>query len=140
MSHVIIREATIQDVVYVIPKSEVAQMPNADKVLTQYITLSDRAYIGEVDGACVCVWGVMRQSLLSDRGYIWLLTTEAAEEHKFLLIRYSQRIIENLLHRYKVLAGECVISDHRARRWMKFLGAEFSQAEGRTVPFQIMSK
>lgn len=136
MSEVVIREATIQDA------HDVAQGPLMKQLtpLIGYMTMSDRTYVGIVDGEIVCVWGVLRQSLLSTRGYLWLLTTEKAEEHKFLLIRWSQRIIENLLKRYSALIGECVIEDERARRWMRFLGATFSHPEGKTIPFQIVGK
>lgn len=137
MTDVIIREATFEDACFAVQKSIFAGMQDSIGALTGYMTMSDRCYVGLIDGQIVCVWGVMRQSLLSDRGYLWLITTEAAEEHKFLLIRYSQRIIENLLKRYAVLTGECAISDSRARKWMRFLGAEFSQPEGKTIPFQI---
>ncbi len=137
MSEVIIREATFEDICVTVENSAFANVQGSIGALTGYMTMSDKCYVGVIDDLIVCVWGVMRQSLLSDRGYLWLITTEAAEEHKFLLIRYSQRIIENLLKRYRVLTGECAISDSRARKWMRFLGAEFSQPEGKTIPFQI---
>lgn len=134
MSEVVIREATLADAMSV---GKIEALESKVRALVGYMTMSDRTYVGQVDDSIVCIWGVMRQSLLSDRGYLWLLTTEEAEAHKFLIIRYSQRIIENLLKRYRVLIGECAIGDHRARKWMRLLGAEFSSPEGKTIPFQI---
>ncbi len=134
MTEVVIREATLEDAIIIGRIDALAEKVNS---LIGYMTMSDRTYVGTADDKIVCIWGVMRQSLLSDRGYLWLLTTEAAEDHKFLLIRYSQRIIETLLQRYAVLTGECQIGDARARKWMRFLGAEFSFPEGKTIPFQI---
>lgn len=133
MSEVVIREATSADV------SVVAKLED-QKPLVGYMTMSDKTYVGVVDGQIVCVWGVMRQSLLSDRGYLWLLVAPAAEDHKFLIVRYSQRIVENLLNRYKSLVGECVITDKRAQKWMRLLGAQFGYPEGKTIPFQIERK
>lgn len=137
MSEVLIREATVQDALFALEKSIFADVQQADKALVGYMTMSDRTYVGLVDGEIVCVWGVMRQSLMSDRGYLWMITAAAAEEHKFLIIRYSQRIIENLLKRYRVLIGECAVGNSQARKWMRLLGAEFSPPEGQTIPFQI---
>lgn len=133
MSEVLIREATLGDVA-------VAAKLEHQKPLVGYMTMSDRTYVGVVDGRIVCVWGVMRQSLLSDRGYLWLLVTPAAEDHKFLIVRYSQRIIEQLLKKYNSLVGECALLDERARKWMRLLGAEFGPPEGKTIPFQIERK
>lgn len=140
MSEVIIREATMGDVAVILANSAFAVDATATTALTGYMVMSDRTYIGLIDGQIVCTWGVMRQSLLSNQGYLWLLTMKEAEEHKFLLIRYSQRIVQKLLKRYDVLAGECVLEDARAQKWMKLLGATFSFPEGKTIPFQIVGK
>lgn len=136
MSEVRIRKATLQDVVDITQGG----MGKHYKSLSGYMTLSDRCYVGIIDDEIVCVWGVMRQSLMSSRGYLWLLTTEQADAHKFLLIRWSQRVIERLLTNYSCLIGECEISNHQARRWMRLLGATFSPPEGRSIPFQIVGK
>lgn len=140
MSKVWIREATQADALQALEKSIFADTAWANKALVGYMTMSDRTYVGIVDGEIVCIWGVLRQSMLSDRGYLWLIVTEASEDHKFLIIRYSQRIITELLKRYHVLWGECKTSDSRARKWMRLLGASFSQPEGPTIPFQIVRK
>lgn len=131
-----IREANIQDAVNVAS----GELGHCYTALIGYMTMSDRTYVGVVDGEIVCIWGVLRQSLMSTRGYLWLLATPGADEHKFLLVRYSQRIIERLLVRYTSLIGECAIEDDRARRWMKWLGATFSEPAGKTIPFQIVGK
>lgn len=108
------------------------------KALKAYIRVSQKVYAGIVDDDIVCVWGVIRQSLLSDRGYMWLMVTERADEHKFLIVRHSQRIIEELKKDYSILCGECLLDNHKAQKWMKLLGASFSFPEGNTVPFQIV--
>lgn len=109
-------------------------------VTNKYIQMSERAYAGYVEGKIVCLWGVIRPSILSNRGYMWLLTTEEAEEHKFMLLRLSQRIIEDLATQYAVLCGECLVGDHKARKWMTLLGAKFGEVEGKSIPFQIVKR
>lgn len=140
MSEVVIREADMVDALQALENSSFADRYGSRKALSGYMVMSERTYVGAIDDEIVCVWGVMRQSLLSNRGYLWLFVTEAAEAHKFLLLRYSQRVIEHLLDRYHVLVGECSIGDSRAQKWMKFLGATFSYPEGEMVPFQIVGK
>lgn len=138
MSEVWIREATSEDALFALEKSIFAKEHNAQTAMITYMSNSEKVYAGLIDGEIVCIWGVMRQSLLSGRGYLWLIVTEAAESHKFLLVRYSQRIIERLFDRYTVLIGECSVNDARAKKWMRLLGATFSHPEGGLVPFQIV--
>lgn len=134
MTEVWIREATVEDIGICSGRHE------NTIALAGYMTMSDKTYVGLVDGEIVCIWGVMRQSLVANRGYLWLLVTEKAEAHKFLIIRYSQRIIDQLLNRYSMLIGECTIGDYRARKWMRLLGATFGQSDGKLIPFQIERK
>lgn len=140
MTAVWIREATIEDARLALERSAFAKHEGSLPAVVGYMTMSDKSYVGLADGQIVCIWGVLRHSLLSDRGYLWLVVTEKAEEHKFLLIRYSQRIIESLFKSFRVLTGECLVGDWRARKWMTLLGATFGPVEGKTIPFQIEGK
>jgi len=46
-------------------------------------------------------------------------------------------IIEELLKEYSLLVGYCVVGDDRAIRWMKWLGAQFTEVDGTKVKFVI---
>ena len=127
----------VKDVLHILEYTADGRTETHEKAVRVHVKASDKAYAGTVDGDVVCIWGVIRQSLLSDRGYIWLLTTDRAEDHKFLLIRYSQRIIERLKDNYTVLCGECRLGDYKAMKWMRLLGAHFSEPGSQTIPFQI---
>ena len=121
----------------VVARSRVADVPLATSKMLDYVQHSSQIFIGRVDGVIACMWGIIRPSILSGEGYIWLLTTDLAEEHKFLLIRHSQLHIKRLLTSYSILIGDCAIEDVRAHKWLKFLGAKFDFPVGHTVPFRI---
>src|SRR5712664_493386 len=60
------------------------------KVLEQYLTFSAKLCIGSVDGKLCCAWGLIPPSMLSERAYLWLFSTELVGEHKFMFVRNSQ--------------------------------------------------
>lgn len=128
---------TVADVVGRSPISDVA---DAERTLIGFICSSDSTWIGSVDGQVACIWGLMEPSILSDRAYLWLLTTDVVDEHKFLLVRHSQRWIEDMLRTYSAIIGDVHVEDLRAIRWIKWLGATFGEPNGLRIPFQIKAR
>ncbi len=94
-------------------------------VLEQYLTFSAKLYIGSVDGKMCCAWGVVPPSLMSDKAYLWLFSTDAVEEHKFLFVRNSQKAIAEILEEWPIITGYCEVNSIRSIRWLKWLGAKF---------------
>lgn len=115
-------------------------MPGADSNLQRFLQLSSYAWEGRVDGKRACLWGLITPTLLSDQAYLWLDTEEIAEQHQFLLVRYSARMIERMLQDFCVLQGHCLANNLRAQRWLKWLGAEFEFPNGELIPFTIRRK
>jgi hypothetical protein len=97
-------------------------------------------WIGLFDGVPVCAWGLVPPSLISDRAYLWLYCTEGVERNKFMFIRWSQRVMDELKQMYPKIHGVCEVSNPRAIRWMKLLGAEFSYPHDGIAPFVIEAK
>ncbi len=124
----------------VVARSEVAHIPDAEAILRRYIYRSIEVRVGLVDEEIACVWGLIPPTLLSHRAWLWLLTTDIAAQHKFLLIRYSQRYIEQALKEFPEIVGDCLVANKPAQRWLKWLGAEFGEAEGGRIPFLIKAK
>ncbi|MBZ5616240.1 MAG: hypothetical protein LAO23_19705 [Acidobacteriia bacterium] len=120
-----------------ISRCPIGRVPLAFESVDQYIRWSDQTFTVKVEGEVACVWGIIRLSILSGEGYLWFLSAEIAEEHKFVLIRRSQRTIEDLLKMYTKLIGDCLVTDRKAQRWMRLLGAEFDFPVGDLVPFKI---
>lgn len=101
---------------------------------------SSHHWVGSVDGEVGCVFGVITGSIFSEVAYIWLLTTDVADKHKFTLIRQSQIWIKVLLEQYRALSGHCLLTETQSIKWMKLLGAEFGEYSGTTIPFWIRRK
>ncbi len=108
--------------------------------LLRYLRQSPLCWRATIDGQSACIWGLIPPCLLSEKAYLWLWHNEVAEQHTFLLVRYSQRMVEEILKEFSTIVGHCETSNHRAQRWLKWLGAEFSFPEGKLIPFTIRRK
>lgn len=90
--------------------------------------LSSETWVGYVDGEFICCWGLIPPTLLSNQAYLWMHSTPKVRDHQFLLVRHSQRIIEKMLKQYDRIVGDCVVDAADSIRWLKWLGAEFDNA------------
>lgn len=102
--------------------------------------MSSESWTGYVGEKLICCWGLIPPSLLSNQAYLWMYCTPLIREHQFLLVRHSQRIIEEALLRYPNIIGHCIRSAADSIRWLKWLGAEFGPSNERFIPFVIRSK
>lgn len=85
-----------------------------------------------------CIWGLITPTLLANEAYLWLhMLVEDLGECKFVFVRHSQRVIEELLTDYSLITGHCEIGNDRAIEWMRFLGAKFMEPEDGLVQFII---
>lgn len=114
--------------------------PSSAEILEFCQTMSAECWSGYVDGKLICCWGLIPPSLLSDQAYLWMHSTEAVREHRFLLVRHSQRIIEKSLERYGRIVGHCVATATDSIRWLRWLGAEFAPVDGGFCAFTIRKK
>ena len=118
-----------------------AKLPKTDQeTMHRSMCNSSRVYIGCADGHIACVWGLIPPTLLSDRAYLWLFTTKHLDQHVFLLVRHSQRMIQFMLEEFPIIVGHCQINNHKAIRWLRWLGADFGEASAGFVPFVIKAK
>jgi hypothetical protein len=101
------------------------------------VVQSAEVWAGLVDNEPACLYGIIPPTLLSNRAYLWLLTTDLLDQHKFLLIRHSQIVIDRLLEQFDTLVGNTMMGDKRAVKWLKWLGAEFGYPERGIAPFHI---
>lgn len=112
----------------------------SDVIMKECLKQSPIVWESSIDGKGACIWGMIPASLLSERAYIWLYTTDIADKHTFVLVRQSRLMLDRMLEECSTLYGYCKIEDARAIRWLKWLGAEFDQPDGRKIPFQIRKK
>lgn len=135
-----IAEARALNVKDIIQSSEFREVPGAEEVLTECLYRSSVRCVGYVDDKPACVWGLIPRTILSNQAYLWLLTTEIAAEHKFLLVRYSQLFVEQALESYPTLYGHVEAGNAPAKRWLRWLGAEFGETDGKQINFVIRKK
>jgi len=105
--------------------------------LEEYLCFSAKLYLGSIRGRLCCAWGLIPPTLLSDTAYLWLFSTPAIDEHKFLFVRTSQRVIEEMLQEWPVINGFCDHRNLRSIRWLKLLGARFGDVGPTHVSFEI---
>src|SRR5205823_6185883 len=113
------------DISDMVQRSPVSHIPDAVPVLAECIAMSIVRWTGTVDGEQACAWGLIAPTVLSERAYLWLITTNLVDEHKFIFVRHSQRFMEVMLDKYPVIVGHCVVGEERSMRWLKWLGATF---------------
>lgn len=103
-------------------------------------SLSAEVWTGYVEGKLICCWGLIPPTILSNQAYLWMHCTPAVREHQFLLVRHSQQIIEQMLERYDRIVGDCQIGASDSIHWLKWLGAEFDNANDRDYCSFIIRK
>lgn len=105
-----------------------------------YVLASSVVWQAVVKGELYCIWGLIPPTLLSDRAYLWLHTTEAVEGNEFVLVRRSQIELAKMLEQFPTIVGHCAVDAARSIRWLGWLGAVFGPPEGKLIPFVIRSK
>lgn len=106
-------------------------------VLTQQ---SLHVQTGLIDGELACAWGLMPPTFMSNHAHLWLYTTDLVKEHTFIFIRQSQIAVEKMLEDYDELHGEVEDRNHKAIRWLGWLGARFAWPDNGRIPFVIERK
>lgn len=113
-------------------------MPPAEtNTLRNCMRLSTEVWVGSVDGQVACSWGIIPPTLLSTTAYLWLFTNDIVDEHQFMFVRNSKIQVERLLERYEAISGYTHRDSARARRWLRWLGAEFGPSVRGVIPFVI---
>jgi hypothetical protein len=109
-----------------------------DNVLRTCLKISLYSYCGKVDGDIACVWGLAPPTLLSDQAYLWLWhNSDLVDQHKFLFVRHSQLMMEQMLKEFPTIVGHVKVGAEKSKRWLRWLGAEFSAGEGGMLRFKI---
>lgn len=107
------------------------------EIMQRSLRNSDCVWIGTEDGKVLGMWGLIAPTLLSDRAYLWLYTTEHLKTYTFIFVRHSQRAVQDMLKIYPNIVGHCAVSAEKSQRWLQWLGAKFGQPDGKFIPFEI---
>lgn len=111
------------------------------EIMYKTLQASATVWLGSADGKVLGFCGLVPPTLISNRAYLWLYTTKHLEEHVFMFVRHSQKVVEQVLQEYPIVVGHCVIGNDKAVRWLRWLGAEFDEPiDNRLLPFTIKAK
>lgn len=110
------------------------------EIMHRFMLNSPQVWIGKDGDEVLCFMGLIPPTLLSDRAYLWMRTTDASREHVFVLVRQSQRLIARMLRDFPLIVGHCEVNNPKAVRWLRWLGATFGTPEGHLIPFEIRAK
>lgn len=97
-------------------------------------------WIGYLGDKPVCAWGLVPPTYLADQAYLWLYTTPAVDEYKFQFVRHSQLVMEEMRALYPSIYGVTKANEYRSIRWLKWLGAKFTEGSNGYLHFQIGAK
>ncbi len=117
-----------------------ALSPDEAQALVGCLTFAHNIWSGWYGDRLACVWGLVPPSLMSDSAYLWLYTTDAIKDHEFMFVRYSQRMIEQMLELYPRITGMTQAGATDSIRWLRWLGASFGEPQGTFIPFVIRKK
>ena len=109
----------------------------AQMIMADALSQSTRVWVGMDNGKVAAFWGIMLPTLISDRAYLWLYTTPALDNHKFVFVRQSQVWIKETLKEFPLIVGHALAGEDKSIRWLKWLGAKFLHPEGKLIPFEI---
>lgn len=107
------------------------------KALESCTAYASHLWVGYIRDVPVCAWGLVPPTLISDCAYLWLYATPGIDEHKFIFVRNSQVVMEQMRAIYPTIYGVTDVNDRRAIRWLRWLGAKFGVPKGQFVKFLI---
>lgn len=120
---------------------QLRELTNPERlIMIDYLTRSENVWVAEVDATPICVFGVINQTLVSPGAYLWFIETPAFDAYKFVFARHSREVIAEILGRYGIIMGHCIQSNPSSKRWLRWLGADFSAGFDNLVPFEIRAK
>lgn len=118
--------------------------PSLDRIqlqhFKQFVLCSQTIWSCEIEGEFIGMWGTIPPTLLSDHTYLWVHTNEKVDGHTFVFIRHSQLAIAEILKEWPIVHGHAIMGARKSIRWLKWLGAEFDEPEGKLIPFVIRRK
>jgi len=91
-------------------------------LLKSSVTSSYAAKAGLVDGEVICLFGVVKLSLVSFTGIPWLLASSKLEKHARLFLRGSKLIVSEMRKNHSYLYNFVDVRNKHAIRWLKWLG------------------
>jgi hypothetical protein len=100
-----------------------------EEVLNQSFNLSHLAWTGLIDGVPVCMYGVVKASLLGNVGRPWMVGTTLLDIHQVVFLRRCRASLETMKMCFEKLENYVDARNVKAIQWLKWLGFSFSEPE-----------
>lgn len=111
----------------------------ADRVTQDFVNKSTHVWEVCIDGHHIGIWGLMTQTFLSDRAYIWFTHDDInIQRHRHEFSRFSRDVFAAMLVRYPIICGHCV--EPKSMRWLRWIGATFIQIRPDLFEFELRAK
>ena len=128
---------TIQDAIYLAEHLNAANKREMTATCGKHILRdlldgmkhSEKIGCCKFDGVPVAIYGVRRFSPLADYGLVWLFLGDIKKEDRYYAALQTKRFIQALLVDYSYVYNYVDVGNEKIIRWLKFLGAEFSEPE-----------
>ena len=83
----------------------------------------------KVKGVPAIIFGINGDSVLSERGTIFMLGTDDIQKLRFRFVRHSRKFIDMMLEQYSYLYNFVSADNFLSVGWLKFLGAQIEDAK-----------
>lgn len=93
-----------------------------EAALWKGLYLSTHAWTGFANGDAVCMFGATPSSLVSGRGYAWMVGTNALDRHAREFLINCKPQIQRMKSMYNLLENHIDARNTRAIRWLRWLG------------------
>lgn len=80
-------------------------------------------------GQVVAMFGIVPESLLSNRAMVWLLTTDTIYKMKISFAKLSLRVLSLMLSRYGLVYNFVDARNEQCLNWLRWLGANIYPAQ-----------
>ena len=89
------------------------------------LSRSTMVWLARADGVEACAAGLIPATIFSTEAYLWMIHTRICEQHPLRFIRWSKRLVDEILEFYPSVVGLCHCDNIYGRRWLEWLGGEF---------------
>lgn len=115
---------------------------NPDRALELSFQSSERAYVGLLEGLPMIAFGVVRPSLLSRIGVIWMLSTPEIEANlsRFSLGKRCIRYVADLLRDFDEIGNYIDIRNKISLKWLQWIGFTIEPPEPYGIYNMLFSK
>lgn len=103
----------------------ITSMSKPERVMLSGMRLSDFCLTGMADGEPVCMWGVVRESLIGNVGVPWMVGSKSLDRLANTFLRRCRGPLMQALGDYDRLVNYVDSRNDRTIRWLKWLGFRF---------------